>query len=158
MSIKIELRYSILTSLLALLWLMLEYMVNLQDTYIAWHPLVSILLSIIIPAVTYRLALKEKIEEKFNKLSLKQAFISGLLMTIFTSIFTIPVQLGFLKFVNPDFLESMITYTVKSAGASPEQAAMYFNRVSYIMESAIITFIIGIIISVILAFRMRTVK
>jgi hypothetical protein len=158
MKIKIELRYSVLTSLLVLLWLILEYMTGLQDTYIAWHAIISLLLSIIIPAVTYRLALKEKIEEKYNKLSFRQALLSGFLMTIFTSIFTIPVQWVFLKYVNPDFLESMIAYTVSSRGARAEQAAMYLNHTSYIIESAIITLVIGLVLSVILAFRMRTVK
>ena len=158
MSIKIELRYSVLTSLLVLLWLILEYMTGLQDTYIAWHAVISLLLSVIIPAVTYRLALKEKIEEKFNKLSFRQALLSGFLMTIFTSIFTVPVQWVFLKYVNPDFLESMIAYTVSGRGARAEQAAMYLNHTSYIIESAIITLVIGLVLSIILAFRMRTVK
>ena len=67
MSIKIEFRYAILTSLCTLLWLILEYTVGLHDNYIAWHPYVT-MLAIIIPIITYRLALIEKLEENIHKL------------------------------------------------------------------------------------------
>jgi len=157
MSIRIEFRYSVLTSLLILLWLILEYVAGLQDTYIHLHPYVS-LLAFLIPVFTYRRALHEKIEEKFGKLSFVQAFLSGFILTIFVSLLSIPVLLTFHKLINPDFFNSMIYFAVKSGKTSPEQAAIYFNLKSYITESVIGYFLIGTVISLILAFRMRTVK
>ena len=156
MSIKIEFRYAILTSLCTLLWLILEYTVGLHDTYIAWHPYVT-MLAIIIPIITYRLALIEKLEEK-GKLSFKDAFISGLIMTIFATVLAIPIQLIFHKVINPDFFANMINYAVTHGKETLEQAAQYFNLKTYLIESTLGTLLIGIIISLILAFRMRTVK
>jgi hypothetical protein len=157
MSIRIELRYAVLTSLLVLLWLIMEFEIGLQDKYVAFHPYIS-LLAFLIPVVTYRLAIREKIEEKYGKLSFKQAFVSGLLMTFFCSILAVPIQIGFQKLVNPDFFETMITYTAQKSHSTMEQAAQYFNPRNYIAEQVLYTFIIGTIISLILAFRMRTVK
>jgi hypothetical protein len=158
MSIRIELRYAVLTSLCVLLWLVLEYAVGLQDTYIAMHPFVSIAFSIIIPFVTYRMALREKIEEKFGKLSFRRAFVSGLLITVLSTILLVPVLLGFHKLINPDLLQNLIVYTTQSSKYSLEQAAVFFNLKAYITGSVVEAFVVGVFVSLILAFRMRTVK
>ncbi len=158
MSIKIEFRFAVLTALVMLLWLVIEYAVGLQDTYVFFHPYVSIVMATLIPLGTYRLALIDKLEQKFGKLTFTQAFMSCLLITVFTCILTIPVQLAFLKFINPDFIETMILYTSKNSRHGAEQAAMFFNFKSYIGESVLFTLFIGVIVSIILAFRMRTIK
>ena len=69
-----------------------------------------------------------------------------------------PVQLGFHKLINPDFFETMILYTSRHSKQTLEQAAMFFNLRSYIAESVLTTFLIGNMVSLILAFRMRTVN
>ena len=157
MSIRIELRYAVLTSLLVLLWLIMEFEIGLQDKYVAFHPYIS-LLAFLIPVVTYRLAIREKIEEKYGKLSFKQAFVSGLLMTFFCSILAVPIQIGFQKLVNPDFFETMILHAAQSGKTSPEQALAFFNLRSYIIESTLYTFLFGVVLSLVFAFRMRTIK
>jgi len=140
-----------------LLWLILEYTVGLHDTYIAWHPYVT-MFALIIPIVTYRLALREKIEDKYGKLTFSQAFMCGFILTVFGTILAVPLQLAFHKLVNPDFFANMIAYSVKTGHSTPEQAAAYFNLNSYLLETVIGTFGFGILLSLILGFRMRTVK
>ena len=132
-NVKIEFRYAVLTSLVVLLWLITEYAVGLQDTYIFFHPYVSIVVAIVIPLITYRLAFIEKLEQKFGKLTFGQVFLSG-------------------------FLKTMILYTSRHSKQTLEQAAMFFNLRSYIAESVLTTFLIGNMVSLILAFRMRTVN
>jgi hypothetical protein len=158
MSIKIEFRYAVLTTLVVLLWLVIEYAIGLQDNYVAFHPYVSMLMMILIPSVTYRLAINEKLDKNFDKLSFRQVFVSGVLITVFSCLLAVPVQLGFHKLINPGFFETMILYTSQHTGVTVEQAAEYFNLKTYMAESILFTFVIGIIISVVLAFRMRTVK
>ena len=82
MSLRIELRYAILSALILLLFLILEFVAGFQDTLIAYHPYVS-LLAFIIPVFTYRMALIEKIDQKFGKLTLAQAVFCGLITTLF---------------------------------------------------------------------------
>ena len=65
--IRLELRYAMLITLLMLLWLALEFMVGLHDTYIQYHPYVT-MFAILIPVVCSRMALKEKQELHNGKL------------------------------------------------------------------------------------------
>jgi uncharacterized protein DUF4199 len=158
MNIKIELRYAILTALVFLLWLIIEYVVGLQDTYIVFYPLASIVMAVVIPIVTYRLALIEKLEQKYGKLTFGQAFASGFLITIFSGILAVPVLLGFHQLINPDFLETMILYSSTHSKQSIEQVAMFFNLKNYIAESVFLTMVVGTLVSLVLAFRMRTIN
>ena len=157
MSIKIEFRYAVLTSLVMLLWLIIEYAVGLQDTYISCYPYVS-LLAFLIPVFTYRLGLIEKIDQKFGKLNFPQAFLSCFLMNVFVCLLYIPVHLVFLNVINPDFFSNMLQYTVKNGHQTLEGAAYYFNISTFITETVLTNFVTGTIISLILAWRMRTVK
>ena len=157
MSLKIELRFAVLTALIVLLFLIMEFVVGLQDTFIVWHPYVS-LLAYFIPVFTYRLALIEKTEDRFGKLSLAQAFLCGFVITILLCLLIIPVQWLFHQYINPDFFSNMILYAVKTGKQTPENAAVYFNLKSYIIESVLGFFVIGTIISLILGFKMRTIK
>ena len=157
MSLRIELRYAILSALILLLFLILEFVAGFQDTLIAYHPYVS-LLAFIIPAFTYRMALIEKIEQKFGKLTLAQAGFCGLMTTLFFCILVIPVQLAFHQLINPDFFSNMILYAIKTGKQTPEHAALFFNLKTYIIESVLGFFVVGLIISVILGFRMRTIN
>jgi hypothetical protein len=156
MNIKIELRYAVLTSLVMLLWLIIEYTVGLQDTYIALQPYVSIIMATLIPVVTYRLALIDKLEQNFGKLTFGQAFGSGLLITIFSGLLLIPIQIGFHKLINPDFFETLILYTSTHSNRRVEEVAMFINLKSYIAATVGISLVIGTVVSLILAFRMRT--
>ena len=108
--------------------------------------------------ITYRLAFIEKLEQKFGKLTFGQVFLSGFLITIFTCILAVPVQLGFHKLINPDFFETMILHAAQSGKTSPEQALAFFNLRSYIIESTLYTFLFGVVLSLVFAFRMRTIK
>src|ERR1019366_8209226 len=119
MNIKIEFRFAVLNSLLTLLWLCTEYLIGLQDKYIVFHPYVSVF-SILIPFLCIRLALIEKADLLFQKISFKQAFICGFILTLFATIFSIPVQMAFLKLINIDFLDNMIAYAVQH-GKQPKE-------------------------------------
>ncbi len=157
MNIKIELRYAMLNSILMLLWLSVEFLIGLQDNFIAWHPYVSIL-SVVIPIFCYRMAIKEKTESLRGGISVRKAFISGLIITLISCVLVLPVQFIFHKLVNPAFFDTMIQYASQTGNQKPEEAAKYFNFPFYVAESVLITFFEGIIISIILAMGMRTRK
>ena len=157
MNIKIEFRYAVLTGLLTLLWLLVEYVAGFQDNYISFHPYVS-LLAYAIPVFTFRLALVDKTEQHQGILTFRQALLSGFIITLFVCAIAVPVQWIFHKYINPDFFANMIMYTATHTKQSPEHAAMFFNLKSYIAESVVANFVIGAFISLVLARRMRTVN
>jgi hypothetical protein len=153
--IRLELRYAMLITLLMLLWLALEFMVGLHDAYIQYHPYVT-MFAILIPVVCSRMALREKQELHNGKLPFKSALRTGMLITAFSAALAVPSQLIFHYLINPDFFDNMIKYSVQHGKQNMEQATMYFNLTSYMVQSVIGTLVLGTIINFIMAWRMRT--
>lgn len=158
-SLKIEIRYAMLITLLMLLWLAVEFMVGLhEEPLIVYHPIVT-MFALIIPIVCARMAVNEKIELLGGKITFGQAFLTGFLVAFFAAVLSVPSQLIFNKLINPDFFSNMIIYSVKMGKAkSYEEAAMYFNPTSYIIQAGLGTLVFGTLIALIMAWRMRTEK
>ena len=164
MNLGIEIRFAVLISLLMLLWLMLEYLVGLHDQYIQYHPAVT-LFALIIPVGCSYLAVKEKTIQLGGAITFKQAFITGFFIAVFAAVLTVPTQFMFHNLVNPDFFQIMIDYACARAASlhmnvpkAKEEATMYFNLPSYIVQCFFSTLFFGVIISLVMAWRMRTVK
>ena len=161
---RIEIRYAVLITLLMLLWLAVEFMVGLHDVYIQYHPYVT-MFALIIPIVCSRMAVQERIEQLNGKITFKEAFLTGFLIAFFAAVLAVPSQIIFHKLINPDFFDSMISYTVKRAetlnmdtSKARKEAEMYFNLTSYIVQSGLGTLVFGTLIALVMAWRMRTVK
>ncbi len=161
---RIEIRYAVLISLLMLLWLSLEYMIGLHDKYVAYHPYIT-MLALVIPIVCSRFAIRDKTEELSGKITFKQAFLTGFLIAFFAAVLSVPSQILFHKLINPDFFDTMITYAMKRAeglnldvNKAREEAQLYFNLTSYIIQSGLGTLVFGSIIALVLAWRMKTVE
>ena len=140
-----------------LLWLSVEYEIGLQDRFLSLYPYLT-LLSIVIPFWCYHRAFKEKIAQLEGNLTLKQALASGLIITFFSCLLALPVHILFYKQINPDLLPAMFDYAVNVMHLRPEVAANVVNYKSYLMSSVSDSLISGLLVTVILAYRMRTVK
>ncbi len=162
---RIEIRYAVLITLLMLLWLAVEFMVGLhEEPLMQYHPIVT-LFALIIPIVCARLAIRDKLEMLNGKISFKQAFVTGFLIAFFAAVLSIPAQVIFHKVINPDFFDNMIGYAVKRAESlhvdmnkARQEAELYFNLTSYIIQSGLGTLVFGTIIAAIMAWRMKTVE
>lgn len=164
MNLRIEIRFAVLISLLMLLWLMLEYIAGLHDRFIQYHPAIT-LLALTIPVGCSYLAIKEKAIQLGGTITFKQAFITGFFIAVFAAVLSVPTQFMFHKLVNPDFFQTMIDYSSARAASlhmnvlkAKEEATMYFNLPSYIVQCFFSTLFFGVIISLVMAWRMRTVK
>lgn len=157
MKIPLPLRYAMLISLCMLIWLALEAVVGLHDKYIAYHPYLS-MLSLFIPVVFGYLAVKQKREELGGSITLKQALLTGVYVVLITTVLAIPVQFIFHNWINPYFFQDMIDYAVANGKSSPQQAAMYFNLTSYIIQSVLGTLVFGNLIALVVALLMRNKK
>ncbi len=160
MNLKIELHYAVLINLLVLLWLSLEYMVGLQDMgkYINYQAYVTAVGLIIIPVFCLRKTFLEKIDQLNGKFTFKDAFFTGLKTTALAAILSIPVQLIFVKLINPDFFDHLIQYSVNTGSQTQETANKLFNAGTYLTESVVLTFFFGMVVTIILSWRMHTVK
>ena len=159
---RIEIRYAVLATLLMLLWLSLEFMIGLHDRYIQFHPYIT-MFSLIIPFVCTRLAIRDKRDFLNGKITFTQAFVTGFFIAFFAAVLSIPSQVIFHRLINPDFFDNMIDYAAKRAEnlnmdvvQARQDAEMYFNLTSYIIQSVLGTLVFGTIIALIMAWRMQT--
>lgn len=164
MNFRLEIRYAVLISLLMLLWLAIEFMLGLHDNYIQYHPYVT-MFALVIPIAGSYLAIKSKREEQNGHITFKQALRTGIVIALFSALFTVPVQLAFHFIINPDFFDNMIAYAVKhaellkmDAGKATADAQNYFSLSSYITMSFLGTLVFGSLIALILALVMRDRK
>jgi hypothetical protein len=162
-NLRIEIRYAVLISLLTLLWLSVEFMVGLQDVYAPYYPIAYWLSLVVIPAVAMRMAINEKEEQLNGHITFKQAFGSGFLIAFFAAVLAIPVQVIFHKLINPDFFDTMISYAVihaenlkQNAIEAREEAGLYFNLTTSIIQSGLGMLLAGTIIAAISARLVRT--
>ncbi len=155
MNIRIELKYAMLITLLMLLWLALEFMIGIQDRFIAWYPFATVL-SLIIPIGATRQAMIAKCEVLYGHMPFKRAFTTGLIIAVLVAALSIPSQLVFHYIINPDFFEDMIQYAVAYGHNTPAQAAQYYNLRTSLIESVLGSLVLGTLIAAIMAYFMRT--
>lgn len=149
-----ELKYAIFISALGFIWLMGEYVVGLQDKYIQYHPYIS-WMAIFIPFILLFIAILHKRDQDLDGIiSFGQAFKTGLIITVLCAVIAMPLQVVFHYMINPRYFDVMseeYIYNSIDKGMSEEDAqnnaAMYFNIKSYVIQVAIETFIIGLLIS-----------
>jgi hypothetical protein len=154
-SMKIEIKWGLIFSLVALLWVVLEYAVGLHGRYISWHPYLTNLF--VIPAfIMMFLAIREKQRVLGGSITFKEAFLCGLGVSVIVAILAPAIQYIFHRFINPSFFENAVNYAVGSGKATPEQANAYFNLQSYMLQSSLGALVAGVITSLIIAAILRS--
>lgn len=153
-NMKIEIKWGLIFSFVSLLWITIGYLFGFQTKYPTMHVVFSMLFAI--PAILMMyLGIAEKRRVNGDKISFKQAFITGLGISIVVALLTPVVQYIFHKFINPGFFERMIEVAI-AGGQSLQQAEATFNLKMYAFGGAIFGLIIGAITSLILAAILRS--
>lgn len=152
---KIEIKWGLIFTVVALLWVTLERLTGLHDKYIHLHPYLSMLF--FFPAVAvYVLALRDKRASLGGKISYKQACISGLIITAIVTVLSPLSQWITQKLITPNYFQNVIEYSVKAGMMTLEQAQANFNLPSYMMQASIGALFAGILTTLIVAFFVRT--
>lgn len=148
-SIATEIKWGIFYSIVAILWIILEYAVGLHTKYIGMHFYLTWVF--IVPAfVMYILALREKRARVGGAISFKRAFISGLLMTVVLVIVSPILMPIYFKLINPGIFDAFQAYSI-SHGMSKEAAESYFNYSSYVLQGMIGNLFMGLLLSLLSA-------
>lgn len=144
-SIKIELKWAIIFSVMSILWIGLERLTGLHDENIESHPIYTNLVAI--PAILiYIFALRDKKYNFFNgRITYKQLFISGLILSLMIALFAPLITYVSVEYLSPNYFDNMITHSVGAEAMSLEEARDYFNTSSYMLQSLIFAPIMGII-------------
>lgn len=155
-SIKIEIKWAILFSLMMLAWMFLERLAGLHDQHIDKHAIYTNFVAI--PSILlFVLALKDKKKNYYSgQMSFAKGFISGLLMTGFIVLIVPLNQYITLNYIMPDYFKKATEYALENKLATAEELAAFFNAESYLVMSLFGAVIMGIVTSAIVAVFVRT--
>jgi len=156
MKLKLEVKWSILFTLMYLGWMFIEKITGLHNRNIEHHSIYTNLIAI--PAfVIYLLALIDKKKHYFNgTMTFKQGFKSGCIITVFVAIIGPIRQYIALKWLIPDFFENSIEHAVSTGNSTFEEASNYFNLKNYILITFFADLFMGVLTSVVAAIFVKT--
>jgi len=149
--IGIEIKWGILFAVIQLLWMLGERLAGLHDENIEYHAKITNLFALVAIAV-YVVALLDKRKNSYQgKMTWKQGFFAGLIITAVVTVLTPLTQYITSAIISPGHFENMIAYTVETEKMTQEAAEAYFNMKSYMIQSIIFAPVIGIVTSAIVA-------
>jgi hypothetical protein len=152
--ISIEIKWALRFTLLTLAWAIGEKTIGLHDEYIADYGMYTNLF--VFPAfLFFYLALREKKKYVYNNsMTFREGFVSGLVLSFIIALFNPFTQFVIYKSITPHFFDTIIAYKVEHKYMTHENAKIYFNLKTYIIESSFTAlskgFITGAIVSVFL--------
>ena len=152
---RLELKWAVIYTLFLLVWMVFERLMGWHDVHIAKHHLYTLL--IYLPtALVYYLALSDKRNNFYGGIiTFKQAFICGLVLTIFIAFLAIPAQYIISTYITTQYFENVIAYAVQSGKATPEEAASFFNLQSYMIQAVAGSLAFGLVLSALISIFVR---
>lgn len=158
-SIKIEIKWAIIFSVMGLVWMLLEKWSGLHDKYIDYHLYLTNLFAI--PAIWVMiLALKDKKKNFYNNnIDYKQGLISGIILSLFIAALS-PLTQWITSFViTPAYFPNVIKRSVEIGYyKTTAEAAANFNYKNYAIQGAIAAFVMGVVTTAIAMIFIRTKK
>lgn len=154
-NLKIEIKWALIFVLMGLLWMFIEKLVGLHDTYIDKHATYTNLVAI--PAIAlYVLALLEKRRKYYNGfMTYKQGFVTGLIITVFVTVLSPIAQYITSTFITPEYFANAISYSVRSGQMAQAEAETYFTLQNYVIIGVMGSFLMGLLTSAIVAIFTR---
>lgn len=153
---KIEIKWGLIFSVATLVWMFTEKSVGLHDVHIDKHPVYTNLFGIV-AVVLYVLALKDKKKNFFEgKMDWKQGFVSGIILTAIITLLSPLCQYITSTFISPDYFTNAVNYAVEHNLMKQEDAVMYFNLKSYIMQSIFGSLSMGVVTAAIVSYFLKS--
>jgi hypothetical protein len=155
-SIKIEIKWGVLFILVGLIWMVFEKTMGWHDVHIDKHATYSMFIAPIAIAI-YVFALLDKKRNFYGgKMSYKQGFVAGLIITLVVVILNPLSQYITSTYITPDFFKNIIAYSVSSGEMEQQAAEDYFNLKNYLIQSVIGAAVMGLVTSAVVAFFVRS--
>ncbi len=153
---SIEFKWAAISTVLAIAWMYLEKTLGYHDEKIGIQILFTNLFSVILIAV-YILALKEKKKHFFNSIvTWKQAFFSGMVLTLMITIFFPLVQYITYTQISPEFFSKLAAVIVTKGSMNLETATTYFSFDNYLRQGAYNNLSLGVVTSAAVAYFIQT--
>ncbi|HQE12344.1 MAG TPA: DUF4199 domain-containing protein [Flavipsychrobacter sp.] len=157
--IKIEFKWALIFSVIALLWMVLEKLSGLHDKYIDYHLYLTNLFAI--PAVIAMvMALKDKKKNFYGgEMTYLQGLISGIILSLLIALFSPLTQWITSYVITPEYFPNVIKRSVELGFfKTTEEATAQFNYLNYARQGAIGAFIMGVLTTAIAMIFIRSKK
>ncbi|CUS49342.1 MAG: protein of unknown function DUF4199 [Idiomarinaceae bacterium HL-53] len=145
-----EIKWGLVFCVALLLWALLERVLGYHSTRIEQHPSFTMIFAIVAISI-YVLALRSIRAAKGGVLSYKDAFLSGLVITVVVAVLSPLMQWIVHRIISRNFFANAIEYAVSSGKQTQSEAEAYFNFSSYLMQSAIGALVMGVVTTAIVA-------
>lgn len=156
-TIRIELKWAIIFSIMGLIWMFAEKISGLHSNYIDYHLYLTNLFAI--PAIwVYVLAIKDKKRNYYNgEITYSQGVIFGIILSVIIALIS-PLTQWITSFViTPEYFPNVIKRSVELGYyKTTEEAQANFNYANYAIQGAIGALIMGIITTLITMLFLRT--
>lgn len=156
-NLKIEVKWAIIFSMVALCWMVLEKVSGLHGKYIDYHLYLTNLFAI--PAIIVMVkALKEKKSVFYSgNMSYKQGCISGTILSIFIALLSPLTQWITTYIITPEFFPNVIKRSVETGYyKTMAEAEAFFNYQNYAQQGMIGALVMGIITTAIAMLFLRS--
>lgn len=155
--IQIEIKWAIIFSVVALVWMALEKLFGLHGKYIDYHLYLTNLFAI--PAIYVMvLALKDKKKNFYNgQITYKQGFISGIILSVFIALMSPLTQWITSYIITPEYFPNVIKRSVELGYyKTTAEAEANFNYPNYAKQGAFGALIMGMATTAIAMIFIRT--
>ena len=156
-NVKIEVKWAIIFSVVALLWMVLEKISGLHDKYIDYHLYLTNLFAI--PAIIVMvMALKDKKKKFYNgQFSYMQGLISGILLSVFIALISPITQWITSYVITPEYFPNVIKRSVELGYyMTTAEAEANFNYQNYAIQGFVGALVMGIVTTAIAMIFIRT--
>ncbi|MFT4832727.1 MAG: Mn2+/Fe2+ NRAMP family transporter [Psychroserpens sp.] len=152
---RTEIKWGVIFAISTLVWMYFEKAMGWHDELIA-QQLIYTNLFALVAIVIYVQALKEKRNKDFiGKMSWKQGFISGIIISIVVAILTPFTQYIGSTWIAPNLFPNLIDYMVETGKMTEEGATNYFNLKSYMVQGTFGALTMGVVTSAIVAIFLK---
>ena len=156
-SIKLELKWALLFSVMTISWIALEKLLGLHDQYLHLQYYLTNLFAI--PAILlYVFALNEKKKKDYKGfITYSNGLKSGLILTLFIAALSPGVQWIVSTYVTPSYFSNVIAYSLETGHfKTREEAIAQFNYRNYAQQGVIGALLMGILTTAIVMIFIRS--
>ena len=152
---QIEIKWGVIFFALMVLWTYFEKLLGWHNENIDKQALYTNFFGII-AIVVYFLAIRDKKQTIFHgKMSWKQGFVSGIILSVVIALLSPLHQVIAHKLISPDFFNNIIEYNVDAERMTREDAEAFFNLNSYIVQGISNALTMGVITSALVALILK---
>lgn len=151
---KIEIRWAFIYAGMVILWAVIGKILDFDNAKIEYSFVFNSL--IIVPSfVIYLLEGFAKRKSQHGTITYKQAFISGVVLSVFIMCLGVLTTIISVRIISPNYFSNAIAFFTSNKSITTEQAIQQFNLQTFIVQGIVGTIVAGMVFSLITSFIVK---